>query len=440
MTFAEARGRARSESGRRVGSRAPRREPRRSRRTGHGDGGGGGGGDTSRERRGHRGSSRAARVRGRVRSRPRRAESQIGRPRDRAGARSRRRLWNPSFAKHWRVADPGAARGRARVVPSRVWTRAAAGGSGRRSLATRDAKMSRPGDARGRRRARRAIRRVRDGTRVPRRFRPTNRPRRFSRRDRSKRRASSRLVDGVRRAREKLVRTSPRADAASVPASITRRRHRRARDGEDAPAHPAGWSEAKQLARAFDPAGSGTVSRASFRDARAARRLGFRLGRRRRRRVRAVGGDAFASTDEVPTAAFVRRALPPSYAERPARADVLRELRDAGAADERDARAVLSSCGVEMDEGAARGSFARARGRRAKDRTWCASPPPSPRRNRARGDPSPRRPPSITASRRRGTRDRARRRLRKSRRRAPTTSRAMDQDGRRTEARASSPS
>ena len=92
---------------------------------------------------------------------------------------------------------------------------------------------------------------------------------------------------------------------------------------------------------------------------------------------------------------------------------MLRELRDAGAADERDVRAVLSSCGEEMDEAAVARLLRACEGRRAKDRTWCASPPPSPRRNRARGDPSPRRPPSITASRRRGTRDRARRRLRK---------------------------
>ena len=115
---------------------------------------------------------------------------------------------------------------------------------------------------------------------------------------------------------------------------------------------PRGWSEAKQLARAFDPAGSGTVSRASFRDALARVGLASVSDADVDAAFARLAGDAFASTDEVPTAAFVRRALPPSYAERPARADVLRELRDAGAADERDVRAVLSSCGVEMDEAA----------------------------------------------------------------------------------------
>ena len=125
---------------------------------------------------------------------------------------------------------------------------------------------------------------------------------------------------------------------------------------------PRGWSEAKQLARAFDPAGSGTVSRASYRDALARVGLAAVSDDDADAAFARLAGDAFASTDEVPTAAFVRRALPPSYAERPARADVLRELRDAGAADERDVRAVLSSCGVEMDEAGRRAAPSRVRG------------------------------------------------------------------------------
>ena len=189
---------------------------------------------------------------------------------------------------------------------------------------------------------------------------------------------------------------------------------------------PRGWSEAKQLARAFDPAGSGTVSRASFRDALARVGLASVSDADVDAAFARLAGDAFASTDEVPTAAFVRRALPPSYAERPARADVLRELRDAGAADERDVRAVLSSCGVEMDEAAVARLLRACEGRRAKDRTWCASPP-SPRRNRARGDPSPRRPPSITASR--GVDARPREDASEKSTTRPTTSRAMDRDG-----------
>ena len=115
---------------------------------------------------------------------------------------------------------------------------------------------------------------------------------------------------------------------------------------------PRGWSEAKQLARALDPAGSGSVTRASYRAALARVGLAAVSDDDADAAFARLAGDAFASVDEVPTAAFVRRALPPSYAERPAKADVLRELRDAGAADERDVRAVLASCGVEMDEAA----------------------------------------------------------------------------------------
>ena len=115
---------------------------------------------------------------------------------------------------------------------------------------------------------------------------------------------------------------------------------------------PRGWSEAKQLARALDPSGSGSVTRASYRAALARVGLAAVSDDDADAAFARLAGDAFASVDEVPTAAFVRRALPPSYAERPAKADVLRELVDAGAADERDVRAVLASCGVEMDEAA----------------------------------------------------------------------------------------
>ena len=97
---------------------------------------------------------------------------------------------------------------------------------------------------------------------------------------------------------------------------------------------PRGWSEAKQLARALDPAGSGSVTRASYRAALARVGLAAVSDDDADAAFARLAGDAFASVDEVPTAAFVRRALPPSYAERPAKADVLRELRDAGAADE----------------------------------------------------------------------------------------------------------
>ena len=358
-----------------------------------------------------------------------------------ARRRSRRRLWNPSFAKNWRVADPGAARGRARVVPSRVWTRARRGWIGKEEFGDALRKCHVPVTPSGRRRARRAIRRVRDGTRVPRRFRPTNRPRGFSRRERgtssvvaSRRRGSTRSGKTRTNPRARRRRLRSRVDYTSPPSSRSRRRRcssaprgvGRRRNNSRARSTPRDRERCR--ARRFatrSRASAWLPSRTTTPNAAFAR----------------LAGDAFASTDEVPTAAFVRRALPPSYAERPARADVLRELRDAGAADERDVRAVLSSCGVEMDEVARRAAPSRVRGgggrrtghgarRRRRLRAGTA----------ARGDPSPRRPPSITASRRRGTRDRARRRLRRSRRRAPTTSRAMDQDGRRTEARASSPS
>ena len=156
-------------------------------------------------------------------------------------------------------------------------------------------------------------------------------------------------VDGVRRAREKLVRT-PRAP---TPPPFPRRLHVAAivalATEKMLQRTPRGWSEAKQLARAFDPAGSGTVSRASLRDALARVGLAAVSDDDADAAFARLAGDAFASTDEVPTAAFVRRALPPSYAERPARADVPRTLRR-GRVDERDVRAVLSSCGVEMDE------------------------------------------------------------------------------------------